>query len=53
MEKRLIANRNSSDEFISVLQILNDCGAIGDMHFIEDRDYFMKIAKKMECELDI
>ena len=53
VEKTLIANRNSSDEFISVLQILNDCGAIGDMHFIEDRDYFMKIAKRMESELEI
>lgn len=53
VEKTLIANRNSSDEFISVLQILNDCGAIEDMHFIEDRDYFMKIAKRMESELEI
>lgn len=51
--KTLVANQNSNTQVTSVLHVLNDCDAVGDMHFIGDRDYFMKIAKKMECELDI
>ena len=51
--KTLVTNQNSNAQVTSVLHVLNDCDAVGDMHFIEDRDYYMKIAKKMECELDI
>lgn len=51
MVKTLVANQNSNAQVTSVLHVLNDCDAVGDMHFIEDRDYFMKIAKKMEKEL--
>lgn len=51
--KILLDNQNSNTQVTSVLHVLNDCDAVGDMHFIEDRDYFMKIAKRMECELDI
>ena len=49
--KRLIDNQNSNAQATSVLHVLNDCDAVGDMHFIENRDYFMKIAKRMEQEL--
>jgi len=49
--KTLITNQNSNIQVMSVLHILNNFDAVGDMHFIEDRDYFMKIAKKMENEL--
>ena len=50
--KTLVGNPNSNDQVTSVLRVLNDCDAVGDMHFIEDRDYFMKIAKMMEKELE-
>lgn len=29
------------------------CDAVGDMYFIETRDYFMKIAERLEKELEI
>ena len=51
--KALVTNQNSNAQVTSVLHVLNDCDAVGDMHFIEDRDYFMKIAKRMEQELEV
>lgn len=51
--KTLVDNQNSNAQVTSVLHVLNDCDAVGDMHFIEDRDYFMKIAKRMEQELEV
>jgi len=51
--KALVTNQNSNAQVTSVLHVLNDCDAVGDMHFIEDRDYFMKIAKRMEKELEV
>ena len=51
--KALVDNQNSNAQVTSVLQILNDCEAVEDMHFIEDRDYFMKIVKKMEREFGV
>lgn len=42
----LVANQNSNTEITSVLHVLNEYDAIGDMHFINERDYFMRIAKK-------
>ena len=35
----------------SVLEILNIYQAVGDMHFIGERDYFNKIAEKLKKEL--
>lgn len=49
--KALIDNQNSDAQVTSVLHVLNDCDAVGDMHFIGERDYFMKITKRMEKEL--
>ena len=51
--KILLDNQNSNTQVTSVLHVLNDCDAVGVMHFIEDRDYFMKIAKRMEQELEV
>ena len=51
--KILVDNQNSNAQVTSVLHVLNDCDAVGDMHFIEDRDYFRKIAKRMEQELEV
>ena len=51
--KTLVDNQNSNAQVTSVLHVLNDCDAVGDMHFIEDRDYFMKIAKRMKQELEV
>lgn len=51
--KVLVANQNSNVQVTSVLQVLNDCDAVGDMHFIEERDYFTKILKRMEQELKL
>lgn len=51
--KTLVDNQNSNAQVTSVLHVLNDCDAVEDMHFIEDRDYFMKIAKRMEQELEV
>ena len=51
--KTLVDNQNSNAQVTSVLHVLNDCDAVGDMHFIEGRDYFMKIAKRMEQELEV
>lgn len=50
--KALITNQNSNTQVTSVLHVLNECDAVGDLHFIEERDYFMKIAEKMEKELE-
>ena len=35
--KALVTNQNSNAQVTSVLHVLNDCDAVGDMHFIEDR----------------
>lgn len=51
--RKLVDNHNSNERFTSVLHILNECDAVGDMHFIGERDYFMKIAKCMENELAV
>lgn len=51
--KVLVANKNSNAQVTSVLQVLNDCDAVGDMHFIAERDYFTKILKRMEQELNL
>ena len=44
----LVDNQNSNNQFMSVLNILNDYDAVGDMHFVGERDYFGKIVQKME-----
>ena len=51
--KILVDNQNNNAQVTSVLHVLNDCDAIGDMHFIEDRDYMMKIVRRMEQELEV
>lgn len=50
--KRLIQNENSEFHCESVLNILNDYEAVGDLHFIDERDYFRKIMDKLELELE-
>lgn len=47
----MIDNQNNSAHFESVLKVLNTHGAIGNMHFIGERDYFSKIMKKLEIQL--
>ena len=49
--KVLVENQNSSVHYESVLKVLNDYEAIGNLHFINERDYFGKIMKKLEIEL--
>lgn len=44
----LVQNENSEGKCESVLKVLNDYGAIGDMHFTGERDYFNCILKKFE-----
>lgn len=45
---KLIRNENTEGKFESVLNVLNEYGAIGDMHFIDERDYFANILKRFE-----
>lgn len=49
--KALAENQNSNIHYESVLKVLNDYGAIGNMHFVDERDYYGKIMKKLEIEL--
>lgn len=49
--KELIDNQNSNVHFESVLKVLNDNEAIGNMHFIGERDYFEKTVKMLEIQL--
>ena len=50
--KVLIENKRGGNDYKSVLEILNIYQAVGDMHFIGERDYFNKIEKKLEKELE-
>lgn len=45
---KLISNENTEGKVESVLNVLNEHGAIGDMHFIDERDYFANILKRFE-----
>ena len=45
-------NKRGGNDYKSVLEILNIYQAVGDMHFIGERDYFNKIEKKLEKELE-
>ena len=47
----LINNENTEGKKESVLKVLNEYGAIGDMHFIDERDYFSNILKSFEDDL--
>lgn len=49
--KMLAENETSSIHYESVLKVLNDYEAIGNMHFIGERDYYGKIMKRLEVEL--
>lgn len=51
--KALVQNENDENNYESVLNILNQYGAIGDLHFIGERDYFEKIMKRLEIEFRI
>lgn len=53
IEEVLIKNKNDLLHFESVLKVLNDFEAIGNLHFINERDYFGKIMKKLELELKL
>jgi len=44
--------QRGGNDYKSVLEILNIYQAVGDMHFIGERDYFNKIEKKLEKELE-
>ena len=46
--RALINNENTEGKSESVLKVLNEYGAIGDMHFIDERDYFANILKCFE-----
>lgn len=46
--RALINNENTEGKSESVLKVLNEYGAIGDMHFIDERDYFANILKRFE-----
>jgi len=50
--KALVENKKGDNGYKSVLEVLNIYQAVGDMHFIEERDYFDKIAEKLKKELD-
>lgn len=43
--KALVENKRGGNDYKSVLEILNIYQAVGDMHFIEERDYFKKIVE--------
>lgn len=47
----LICNENSEGKIKSVLNVLSDYGATGDMHFVGTRDYFSNILKSFEDDL--
>ena len=49
--KALVENKRGGNDYKSVLEILNIYQAVGDMHFIGERDYFNKIAEKLKKEL--
>ena len=49
--KALVENKRGGNDYKSVLEILNIYQAVGDMHFIEERDYFKKIVEKLEKKL--
>ena len=49
--KALVGNKRDGNDYKSVLEILNIYQAVGDMHFIGERDYFNKIAEKLKKEL--
>ena len=49
--KSLVENYRLGNDYKSVLEILNIYQAVGDMHFIGERDYFNKIAEKLKKEL--
>ena len=44
----LLNNENTEGKTESVLKVLNEYGAIGDMHFIGERDYFTNLLKLFE-----
>lgn len=46
--RALINNENTEGKSESVLKVLNEYGAIGDMHFIDERDYFANILKRFK-----
>lgn len=46
--RALINNENTEGKSESVLKVLNKYGAIGDLHFIDERDYFANILKRFE-----
>lgn len=48
----LINNENSPTHYESVLRVLNEYKAVGNMHFVEERDYFEKIMSKLKEELE-
>ena len=50
--KALVENKRGGNDYKSVLEILNIYQAVGDMHFIGERDYFNQIEKKLEKELE-
>ena len=49
--RALADNINSNIHYKSVLKVLNDYEAIGNMHFIDERDYYKKIMERLEGEL--
>ena len=46
--KALVENKRGGNDYKSVLEILNIYQAVGDMHFIGERDYFNKIEKTID-----
>lgn len=46
--RTLVENQNNHGQITSVLHILNDYDAVGDMHFIGERDYLAKIVERMK-----
>ncbi|CDE37373.1 putative uncharacterized protein [Eubacterium sp. CAG:38] len=50
--KALVENKKGVNDYKSVLEVLNIYQAVGNMHFIGERDYFNKIAEKLKKELD-
>ena len=50
-KRLLVENKRGGNDYKSVLEILNIYQAVGDMHFIEERDYFKKIVEKLEKKL--
>lgn len=49
--KTIVNNENSIGNYETVLNVLRDYGATENMHFVEERDYFEKIMKKLDIEL--